>query len=475
MALGTRRGEFARRLRRQVLVGMDRVYGDDTIAAIATSLGDGGLAVIRVSGPQAFNIADRVFRPAKSTIGLPSAFPTHTIHYGHVVEGDRPVDEVLMTGMRAPRSFTREDVVELSCHGGALVAEEVLRLTLAAGARLAEPGEFTRRAFLNGRIDLTQAEAVADIIRARTDRALSAANAQLAGGLSKRVETLRQNLISVLAHLEAHLDFPDEDIDPSSAEIIQQRLRDGASLIESLLATANQGRILRQGLRAAIVGRPNAGKSSLLNQLLDTDRAIVSEAPGTTRDTIEETANIRGLPIVFVDTAGIRETDDAIEREGVRRSREMMAQAELTLHVLDGSEPLSSDDRALLELSKDKPVIHVLNKRDLAHRLEGVEGILVSCRTGEGLEILRDRIHELALSGPMGEGSDVLINARHQDALRRALEGIEATTAALDQGLSLEFAALDLRLGLSAVGEIVGKTTTEDLLDQIFGEFCLGK
>ncbi len=314
---------------------------DDTIAAIATPLGEGGLAVVRISGVEAFAVADKVFLPSGKSSLKPSAALTHTIHYGKIVRQGATVDEVLLSVLRAPRTFTREDTVEISCHGGLLPAKLVLDTILENGARLAEPGEFTRRAFLNGRLDLAQAEAVADLIHSRTELALAAANEQLAGKLSQRINELRDEMMKTLAHVEAHIDFPDEDIAPETRAGLVKRLENGAAFMDELLRTANEGQILRRGIRAAIVGRPNAGKSSLLNQLLGHDRAIVSPIAGTTRDTIEETANIRGLPVVFIDTAGLREARDEIEVEGIRRSRETLAKAELILHVLDASEPLT--------------------------------------------------------------------------------------------------------------------------------------
>src|SRR6266446_5399599 len=287
---------------------------DDTIAAIATPLGEAGLAVIRLSGPEALAVADKSFVPAGKHSLRPSAAPTHTIHYGRIERAGRTVDEVLLSVMRAPRTFTREDVVEITCHGGLLAAKLVLDTVLANGARLAEPGEFTKRAFLNGRIDLTQAEAVADLIQARTELSLAAANEQLAGKLSQRINQLRDDMLKTLAHIEAHIDFPDEDIAPDTKDTLCGRLEGGLAFMDELLRSAHEGQILRRGIRAAIIGRPNVGKSSLLNQLLGHDRAIVSPIPGTTRDTIEETANIRGIPILFIDTAGLRESEDLIER-----------------------------------------------------------------------------------------------------------------------------------------------------------------
>src|SRR2546421_1040008 len=315
---------------------------DDTIAAIATPLGEGGLAVIRLSGPQALVVADKSFVPLGKSSLKPSRAPTHTIQYGHIVRQGRTVDEVLLSVMRQPRTFTREDVVEITCHGGILAAKLVLDTVLENGARLAEPGEFTKRAFLNGRLDLAQAEAVADLIHARTELSLAAANEQLAGKLSQRINQLRDDLLKTLAHVEAHIDFPDEEIAPDTREQLWARLERGVQFMAGLLRTADEGQILRRGIRAAIIGRPNTGKSSLLNQLLGHDRAIVSPIAGTTRDTIEETANIRGLPVVFVDTAGLRQARDEIEVEGIRRSRETLQKAEFILHVFDNSQPITA-------------------------------------------------------------------------------------------------------------------------------------
>ena len=381
--------------------------------------------------------------------------------------------------MRAPRSFTREDVVEITCHGGLLPAKLVLDTLLENGARLAAPGEFTRRAFLNGRIDLAQAEAVADLIDSRTELALAAANEQLAGKLSQRINLLRDDLMKILAHLEAHIDFPDEDIAPDTREKLIGRLQAGLVFIDQLLRTANEGRILRRGIRAAIIGRPNVGKSSLLNQLLGHDRAIVSPIPGTTRDTIEETANVRGLPVIFIDTAGLREASDDIELEGIRRSRGALADAELILLMLDASEPLAADDETFLSEFAQKKRLLIRNKIDLPVRLQlppGIEALDVCCLTGKGIEEVKDAIKEKVWAGEIQAGMwQVMINARHQDALQRARAALERTVAAMRGGLGLELAALDLRIAANAVGEIVGKTTTDDLLDAIFSQFCIGK
>ncbi len=455
----------------------------DPIAAIATPLGEGGLAVLRLSGTAAISVADSVFTPAGKSSLKPSVAPTHTLHFGHVVRAGVRVDEVLVAVLRAPRTFTREDVVEITCHGGLLPAKLILDLLLERGARLAEPGEFTKRAFLNGRIDLAQAEAVADVIHARTELALSAANEQLAGKLSSRIRELRDDLMKTLAHIEAHIDFPDEDIAPETQAQLLGRLDRAVTFMDSLLRTADEGQILRRGVRVAIIGRPNAGKSSLLNQLLGRDRAIVSATPGTTRDTIEETANIRGLPVVFIDTAGLRDAGDDIEAEGIRRSRESLAKAELILHVLDGAEAFAQEDAHLLDEFSARKRIVVLNKSDRpAHAMlpaefaSAAQVVPVSCVTGAGVEVLKDAIKASVWSGDIrAEMLEVMINSRHQDALRRGREAVLRTAEALRGGLTLELPAMDLRIAANAVGEIVGKTSTEDLLDSIFSQFCIGK
>ena len=477
---------------------------DDTIAAIATPIGEGGLAVIRISGTRALAVADKIFSPVGKQSLKPSAAASHTIQFGHVVRDNKTIDEVLVAVMRAPRTFTREDVVEITCHGGILPAKLVLDAALANGARMAEPGEFTRRAFLNGRIDLAQAEAVVDLIHSRTELALSAANEQLAGKLSQRINQLRDDMLKTLAHVEAYIDFPEEDIAEETKDQLLSRLERGVGFMDELLRTANEGQILRRGIRAAIIGRPNAGKSSLLNQLLGHDRAIVSPIPGTTRDTIEETANIRGLPVVFIDTAGLREARDEIEVEGIRRSHESLQKAEFILHVLDGSEPLTeSDEKYLAEFAGKKRIL-IRNKIDLPAKLilpdtltppmgegesnhatrvartpsewQGVRIVDVCCLSGKGIEGLKDTVKNLLWSGEIKtEMLQVMINSRHQEALNRAREATVRTIQALRTGATLELAAMDLRIAVNAVGEIVGKTATEDLLDMIFSQFCIGK
>ena len=454
---------------------------DDTIAAIATPLGQGGLAIIRLSGERAVPVGDAVFHPPSGNAETLANANSHTIHYGHIVRDGQRIDEVMVSVMRAPATFTREDIVEINCHGGMQSTKAVLDTVLGAGARLALPGEFTKRAFLHGRIDLAQAEAVADLIHARTDLALNAANEQLAGKLSQRINQLRDDTMHVLAHVEAHIDFPDEDIQPDTMDDLIQRLESAEAFIDKLLATANEGQLIRRGIRVAIVGRPNAGKSSLLNQLLGHERAIVSDIAGTTRDTISEEAQIRGIPVVFVDTAGLQETDDVVEQEGVRRSRASLGQADIVLHVLDVSEPLTPDaEERLAELADHKCIV-VLNKNDLPAQLgkadmHGNQAIPVSCVSGDGVEALKDAIRASVWDGEItSEMLEVMVNSRHQETLNRAKTSLQASLGQLRSGAVLDLAAVDLRIATNAIGEIVGKTTTEDLLDSIFSTFCIGK
>lgn len=454
---------------------------EDTIAAIATPLGEGGIAIIRISGENALNVGDRVFQPLSGNTNHLANAKSHTIHYGYISLNNQRVDEVMVSVMRAPATFTREDIIEINCHGGMQATKIVLDAVLKSGARLAIPGEFTKRAFLHGRIDLTQAEAVADIINARTNLALSAANEQLAGKLSERINQLRDDTMHVLAHVEAHIDFPDEDIEPDTMEGLIKRLKKTKSFIDQLLSTANDGKLIRRGIRIAIIGKPNAGKSSLLNQLLGQDRAIVSNIAGTTRDTISEEAQIRDILVVFIDTAGLQETDDKVEQEGVKRSHDSIKQADLILYVLDSSKPMTPDSKLSLKDLANRKHILVLNKNDLPEALdpksiEDFKAISISSINGDGIESLKDAIKSSVWEGGIkSEMLEVMINSRHQEALIRARISLEAALSQLQSGLTLDLIALDLRVTANAIGEIVGKTTTEDLLDSIFSTFCIGK
>jgi tRNA modification GTPase len=452
---------------------------EETIAAIATPMGIGSVAVIRISGKSALQVADAVFRGRK---GKPSEYSTHTMHYGVIHEGDPEpiVDEVLLCVMRAPFSYTTEDVVEISCHGGMVSAKRVLDAVLKKGARPAHPGEFTRRAFLNGRIDLTQAEAVLDVVSAQTEGAHVAAVAQLEGHLYRRLERVYHHLFDTLASVEAHIDFPEEDISPETREAITKNIRDAMGFQQNLLRTARDGKVLREGVRTIIVGKPNVGKSSLLNALLGQDRAIVHATPGTTRDVIEEVVSIEDLPIRLMDTAGLRDSCEDVEREGIERTRKNLQLAELVLLVVDGSQPLDREDRDLIRACKEKPYIIIQNKKDLGlvddPFLRDLTTCSLSARTGEGMPVLKSTIASHLWQGKNRDSfREIFINARHQDSLQRSHKGLDQTLKALQENKSFEFVAADLRIALEALGEINGRNVSEDVLDRIFSKFCIGK
>ncbi len=441
----------------------------DTIAAISTPFGEGALAVLRLSGPRAVEIAKAVFRGR-----MPEA---RCVAFGALADGERKLDDVLLTVFRGPQSYTGEDVVEISCHGGVLVTRRILEALLRHGARSAEPGEFTQRAFLHGKLDLTQAEAVMDLIGAQTDLALRAANEQLEGRLGARIRDLREGLLAILAHVEAYIDFPDEDIDPETGTALRARLEALRGDIAKLLDTAEQGRVLREGVRTVIYGAPNVGKSSLLNRLLGFERAIVSAKPGTTRDVIEEVINLRGIPLRLVDTAGVRESEDEIEREGIARTQRQVERADLVLNVVEAQQERGV---ALANRGSGEPrydALLVLNKSDLGEHASwaGVEAVRISCATGAGFDDLADAIERRLLGGAAQRDWTVAINARHQACLEQARKFLDAARGAFDDGLSPEFIAEELRAALNVVGEIVGKADAEELLGVIFGRFCIGK
>lgn len=442
---------------------------NDTIAAVSTPFGEGAIALLRLSGPRAVAVADEIFC-AKTK---PSRSQPRVQHFGKIADGGAVIDDGMLTVFRAPASYTGEDVVEIACHGGILVTRRILRLLLARGARLAEPGEFTQRAFLNGKMDLTQAEAVMDLIRAQTDLALRAATEQLEGRLGGRIRELRELLLGVLAHVEAFIDFPDEDIDPDTGGALLKKLDGARDGIADLLRTADHGKILREGVRTVICGAPNVGKSSLLNLLLGCERAIVSETPGTTRDTIEEVINLLGVPVRLVDTAGMREAADSVEREGIERTRRQIERADLVLRVFDASEEEASRKGA-----KAQREILILNKTDLGEHASwrGVEAVRISCKTNAGLDALAKTIFERVMGGGVAAGdAGVAINARHQACLQTAAQFCDAARRAVADGLSPEFIAVELRAALDAVGEVVGKADSEELLGKIFSTFCIGK
>lgn len=451
---------------------------EDTIAAIATPVGEGGVGIVRLSGPEALPIARRLFRPMRG-----GTFRPQLMRYGRIVDpAGEAVDEALAVYFRAPHSYTREDVVEIHCHGGALPLRRTLELVLAAGARMAEPGEFTLRAFLNGRIDLAQAEATLDLIQARTQTGLQLALDQLGGRLSREVRAARDQLIGALAYLTALVDFPEDDV--PEQEVLQP-LRDALARVAALHRGADQGILYRYGARAVLVGRPNAGKSSLLNALLQVERAIVTPVAGTTRDTLEETANLGGVPVVLIDTAGITETADPVERIGVERSRRALASADIVLLVLDQSAPLADEDLAIAALTHGRPTVLVHNKADLPPRLDGDPlvaahpslraRVTTSAASGQGLAELGVAVAHSLLGETTLTGETLVTNPRHRESLHRSVEHLRSAVSALERDVPVDLVAVDVTAAVQALGEVTGETVGEDLLATIFSRFCIGK
>jgi tRNA modification GTPase len=457
---------------------------DDTIAAISTPVGEGGIGIVRMSGPEALGIVQGFFAPGRPAClpPIPPSLVPYRLTYGHAVDPatGRAVDEVLVVHMPAPRTYTRQDVVEINCHGGVVPLRRVLGLCLRAGARLAERGEFTLRAFLNGRIDLAQAEAVLDVVQARTEAGLRLAVDQLGGRLSEEIRQVRAQLVDVLAWLEAAIDFAEDEIPERD---IGPDLRAVQETLERLLAGAERGIIYRHGLRTAIVGRPNVGKSSLLNALLRTSRAIVTPIPGTTRDTLEETLNLRGVPLVLVDTAGIRAaSDDPVEQLGIERSRRALSTADLALVVVDGSQPLTPADYDIAALVGEKTALVVVNKSDLpvvtdaGHLLPQRPHLPVSALTGQGLEMLEGTIVETIFAGRVVASDALLVSSpRHKGSLHRAMDHVSTAQATLADGLPADLVSIDVTAAVNVLGEITGETAHEDMLEAIFGRFCIGK
>ncbi|MDX5473949.1 MAG: tRNA uridine-5-carboxymethylaminomethyl(34) synthesis GTPase MnmE [Bacillaceae bacterium] len=458
----------------------------DTIAAISTPMGEGAIAIVRLSGSESINIMDKLFKkPSEKKL---EDVASHTIHYGHIVDPktSQVIEEVMVSVMKGPKTFTREDVVEINCHGGLVSVNKVLQLVLSQGARLAEPGEFTKRAFLNGRIDLSQAEAVMDLIRAKTDRAMNVAIGQMEGRLSRLVQRLRQEILETLAHVEVNIDYPEYD---DVEEMTHQLLIDKASFVklelEKVLQTAQQGKILREGLATVIVGRPNVGKSSLLNSLVQENKAIVTDIPGTTRDVIEEFVNVRGVPLKLVDTAGIRETEDIVERIGVEKSREVLKKADLILLVLNNNDELSPEDEQLFEATNGMDVIVIINKTDLPAKLDykNVQKlaqshpiISTSLKEDKGIDELEQAIASMFFEGGV-EASDMtyVSNSRHIALLTQAQQALEEAINGIQSGVPIDIVQIDLTRTWEILGEIIGDTVHESLIDQLFSQFCLGK
>ena len=456
------------------------MYIHDTIAAISTPLGEGGIGIIRVSGPDAEGIAAAIFKGKKD-----GGYLSHRFYYGTIIDPDQgmALDEVMLVFMRAPRSYTREDVVEIHCHGGYLLVQRLLDLVLRKGARPAEPGEFTKRAFLNGRIDLVQAEAVIDVIRSKTDAALALAQRQREGLLTQRINAAAEPLVHALALVEAHIDFPEDEVGAVAFAEVEELVSGALTVVRSLLAGFNEGKVLREGVSVVIAGKPNVGKSSLLNTLLQEVRAIVTSVPGTTRDIIEEVVNLEGLPVRMLDTAGVRLTDDIVEREGVRLTLDKISQADLILFMVDSSRMFDEQDRMILDAIGASRMILVKNKADLQEcirlpaELAGKETIFISTLTGEGIDTLRRTIRESFLHGTTVDGREfvALSQSRHRDALAKTEALLDQFVASSAAGAELAILAWELREAIDALGEIAGKNTPDDLLNMIFSRFCVGK
>ena len=451
----------------------------DTIAAISTPLGEGAIGIVRLSGTDSFAIAQKIFK-GKDLASVAS----HTLNYGHIVDPDKNeiLDEVMVGAMRSPKTFTREDIIEINTHGGIAVTNEILQLVIREGARLAEPGEFTKRAFLNGRVDLTQAEAVMDIIRAKTDKAMNIAVKQLDGSLSDLINNTRQEILNTLAQVEVNIDYPEyDDVEEATTEIIREKTTEFEALLTNLLKTARRGKILREGISTAIIGRPNVGKSSLLNNLLREEKAIVTDIEGTTRDVIEEYVNINGVPLKLVDTAGIRETEDIVEQIGVERSKKALKEADLVLLVLNASESLTDQDRQLLEISKDSNRIILLNKVDLPEKIEinqlPEDHIKISVLKNQNIDQIEDRINALFFenAGLVEQDATYLSNARHISLIEKAVESLQAVNEGLALGMPVDLLQVDLTRTWEILGEITGDAAPDELITQLFSQFCLGK
>ncbi|MEW6376563.1 MAG: tRNA uridine-5-carboxymethylaminomethyl(34) synthesis GTPase MnmE [Thermodesulfobacteriota bacterium] len=457
---------------------------EDTITAIATPFGESGIGIVRISGSLAEPIAKRLFKPKKDQ----SYFLSHHFHYGEIIDpqNGNPIDEVLIVLMKSPKTYTREDIVEIQCHGGYFILQKVLELVLREGARMAHPGEFTKRAFINGRIDLTQAEAVIDLIRAKTIASLEIANQQLRGWLCREMTNLKERLIEHLSLIEAHIDFPEEEIAPISLEKMKQELEAEIQKLVEWLASHEEGRIFREGISCAIIGKTNAGKSSLLNVLLKEERAIVTPIPGTTRDVIEEVLNIYGIPVRLMDTAGLRKAKDFIEQEGMRRAKERVVDSDFVLLMLDGSRPLDTDDMEIFEEVKRKKKVVILNKNDLPlnisleevkRRFQEDPVVSISCLRNEGIDDLKRAIYSSLIHRDVRATPEhmILANVRHKTALSQAKDSLSNAVRGLEEGTSLEFIAFEIRSALEALGEVIGETTTEEVLNRIFEQFCIGK
>ncbi|HFX6799946.1 TPA: tRNA uridine-5-carboxymethylaminomethyl(34) synthesis GTPase MnmE [Staphylococcus aureus] len=456
----------------------------DTITSISTPMGEGAIGIVRLSGPQAVEIADKLYKGKH----LLNDVPSHTINYGHIIdpESKEVVEEVMVSVLRAPKTFTREDIIEINCHGGILTINRVLELTMTYGARMAEPGEFTKRAFLNGRIDLSQAEAVMDFIRSKTDRASKVAMNQIEGRLSDLIKKQRQSILEILAQVEVNIDYPEyDDVEDATTEFLLEQSKEIKQEINRLLDTGAQGKIMREGLSTVIVGKPNVGKSSMLNNLIQDNKAIVTEVAGTTRDVLEEYVNVRGVPLRLVDTAGIRETEDIVEKIGVERSRKALSQADLILFVLNNNEALTQEDYTLYEVVKNEDVIVIVNKMDLEQNIDINEVkdmigdtplIQTSMLKQEGIDELEIQIRDLFFGGEVqNQDMTYVSNSRHIPLLKQARQTIQDAIDAAESGVPMDMVQIDLTRTWEILGEIIGETASDELIDQLFSQFCLGK
>ena len=456
----------------------------DTITSISTPMGEGAIGIVRLSGPQAVEIADKLYKGKH----LLNDVPSHTINYGHIIdpESKEVIEEVMVSVLRAPKTFTREDIIEINCHGGILTINRVLELTMTYGARMAEPGEFTKRAFLNGRIDLSQAEAVMDFIRSKTDRASKVAMNQIEGRLSDLIKKQRQSILEILAQVEVNIDYPEyDDVEDATTEFLLEQSKEIKQEINRLLDTGAQGKIMREGLSTVIVGKPNVGKSSMLNNLIQDNKAIVTEVAGTTRDVLEEYVNVRGVPLRLVDTAGIRETEDIVEKIGVERSRKALSQADLILFVLNNNEALTQEDYTLYEVVKNEDVIVIVNKMDLEQNIDINEVkdmigdtplIQTSMLKQEGIDELEIQIRDLFFGGEVqNQDMTYVSNSRHISLLKQARQTIQDAIDAAESGVPMDMVQIDLTRTWEILGEIIGETASDELIDQLFSQFCVGK
>lgn len=455
----------------------------DTIAAISSAAGNSGIGIIRVSGDEAIEVVDKIFRPANKNKKLANV-ESHTVHYGHIMDGDKTLDQVLVIVMKNPHSYTGEDTVEIDCHGGMLILKKVLDLVLKNGARTAEPGEFTKRAFLNGRIDLSQAEAVMDLINSKNDFALNSSIEQLKGGVSDAIKDIRKDIIYHIAYIESALDDPEHISLDGYDEKITEMLNENINKISKLVNSFDNGRIMKEGIKTVILGKPNAGKSSLLNLMLGEDRAIVTDIEGTTRDTLEENINFNGLSLKIIDTAGIRDTEDLVERIGVNKAKEIAKEGDLIIYVVDGSRELDDNDREIIKLINNKQAIILVNKSDMdtviniddLKKDSNRDVILFSAKNGEGMDQLEEEIRNMFYSGKVTYNDQVYItNARHKEALENALESLKQVKNSVDAGMPEDFYSIDLMDAYTDLGLIIGESVEDDLVNEIFSKFCMGK